>query len=166
MTVQEGNTVRLDQHRILVLVWFAFVATLLVYLVLPRLVDSSAVSLHGGLFSDISRPGLWTVAFVIAGILWWWNQRYLTREALLNSDRGRWGSFASNFAARKIVAFALAEAIAIYGLLLALIGRYLWDQLLLSGLAAALLVHLYPSRAFFDELAREAEMRSLSSGPG
>lgn len=162
----EGKRALEDRHRLLILVWAGFAGCLLVYLVLPRFVASSGIFLDDGPFSDVSRTGLWAVAFLIVGILWWWDEKWLTREALLKNDRFTWGTLASNYAAKKIVAFALAEAIAIYGLLLALIGRYLWDQFVLSGVSAALLIRLYPSQAFFEQLVRDAELARSSSTPG
>jgi hypothetical protein len=58
------------------------------------------------------------------------------------------------------VAFAIAESIGIYGLILALIAGYLWDQYLLSLISGLLLISVYPSRGFFEELVREVEGRS------
>lgn len=166
MMTPESQRALEDRRRLLVLIWAGFLACLLVYLVLPWFVAFSEVFLDGGSFPGVSRTGLWAVAFLIVGFLWWWDERWLTREALLNHDRFTWGTLASNYAAKKIVGFALAEAVAIYGLLLALIGQYLWDQLLLSGVSGALLIRLYPSRAFFDQLVRDAELARSSSALG
>lgn len=66
---------------------------------------------------------------------------------------------ASNYVAKKIVAFAFAEAIAIYGFVLAFIGQYMWDQYLMTLISGLWLVYLYPSGNFFEELARELEAR-------
>lgn len=150
------------QHRTLVLVWVGFLATLAVYLALPRLGSFSGTVPPGGPSSDVSRTSLWAIVVVIVGVLWWWNRRFLGREALLKNYAPKRGAPISGYAMKKIVAFALAEAVAIYGLILALSGNHLWDQLVLSVVAALFLLYLYPSRAFFDELLREMEARADS----
>ena len=164
MIASEDKEALERQHRTLVLVWVGFLATLAVYLALPWLGSySEAIPLPlGGPSFDISRTSLWATVVVIVGILWWWNQRFLAKEALLKNYAPKRGTPIFSYAVKKIVAFALAEAVAIYGLILALSGRHLWDQLVLSVIAALFLLYLYPSRAFFEELLREMEARTVS----
>ena len=106
---------------------------------------------------------MWIVALTESGILWWWNNRFLTKEAVLKETAALQKlsekQAVSNYAGKKIVAFALAESIAIYGLVLALIGNHLSDQYLMTFIAGLWLVYLYPSGAFFEDLAREFEAR-------
>lgn len=162
MIASEDKEALERQHRTLVLVWAGFLATPVVYLALPRLGAYSETIPLGGPSLDISRTSLWAIVVVIVGILWWWNQRFLAKEALLKNYAPKRGTPISSYAVKKIVAFALAEAVAIYGLILALSGHHLWDQLVLSVIAALFLLYLYPSRAFFDELLREMEARTVS----
>jgi len=61
-----------------------------------------------------------------------------------------------------IIAFSLSEMIAIFGLVLALIGNYRSDQQVFSLISACLLVYFYPSRTFFDELIAECERREMT----
>jgi hypothetical protein len=63
----------------------------------------------------------------------------------------------STFVTRKVVIFAIIEAIAVYGLVLAIVGRYLLDQYLLSALSLALLALEYPTERFLEKLVREVE---------
>jgi hypothetical protein len=55
------------------------------------------------------------------------------------------------------VIFAIIEAIAVYGLVLAIVGRHLFDQYLLSALSLVLLALEYPTERFLEGLLREVE---------
>ncbi len=57
----------------------------------------------------------------------------------------------------KIVAFALIEAVAIYGFAQALASRYFMGQYILSAAAGFLLLLEFPSRRFLRELLEEVE---------
>jgi hypothetical protein len=59
----------------------------------------------------------------------------------------------------KLVSFAMAEAVALCGFVLAFIGHYFWDQYLLSFAALVLLLWQFPSKAFLDGLVTEIETR-------
>jgi hypothetical protein len=58
---------------------------------------------------------------------------------------------------RKIVLFAIIEAIAVYGMILALVGRFLPDQYLLSGLAVVLLIVEFPSEKSFSAVLQKLD---------
>jgi len=140
-----------NQYKVLVIIWGGFIASLVIYLLLPQFVPLSTRA--GDSSSDFMRTGLWTVVLVICAVLWWWNQRYLTKEALISqAPLGR--QSLSNYVIKKIVAFALAESIAIYGLILALLGYSTSDQVIMSLISGGFLIYHYPSRSFFDELIR------------
>ena len=152
-----------DQRKLLVLVWSGFISALVIYLLIPQFISVSELSPGPGSFSDILRTPLWIVALAEFGVLWWWNNRFLTKEAVLKEmtvlQKLSENQAVSSYAGKKIVAFALAESIAIYGLVLALIGNHLSDQYLMTLIAGLWLVYLYPSGAFFEDLAREFEAR-------
>jgi hypothetical protein len=61
------------------------------------------------------------------------------------------------------VLFAIIEAIAVYGLVLALVGRFLADQYLLSALALILLIVEFPAEKSFSAVLRELETPAQSS---
>ncbi len=63
----------------------------------------------------------------------------------------------STYVTRKVVLFAIIEAIAVYGLVLALVGHYLPDQYLLSGLSLLLLAYEFPSEKSLKELVLRVE---------
>ncbi|HET9885450.1 MAG TPA: hypothetical protein VFS81_27205, partial [Candidatus Binatia bacterium] len=61
---------------------------------------------------------------------------------------------------RKIVLFAIIEAIAVYGMILALVGRFLLDQYLLSALALVLLIVEFPSEKSFSAVLQKLEQNT------
>jgi len=107
------------------------------------------------------------------GYYFFWKKRYLAPQAILHNSRKtklfgalqeyngpveeRAAAVVSTFVTRKVVIFAIIEAIAVYGLVLAIVGRYLLDQYLLSALSLALLALEYPTERFLEGLVREVE---------
>jgi hypothetical protein len=69
----------------------------------------------------------------------------------------RAASVVSTYVTRKIVLFAILEALAVYGLVLAIVGRYLADQYLLSALSLVLLTLEFPSEMSLEQLVRKIE---------
>jgi hypothetical protein len=55
------------------------------------------------------------------------------------------------------VLFAIVEAVAVYGLVLALVGRYFSDQYLLSGLSLLLLALEFPSEKSLEKVLQRVE---------
>lgn len=149
------------QQKVLVVIWVAFILCLIIYLLIPEIVFSEALPPPGNLFFDSIRGVLWAVAFVAVGLLSWWRKRYLDRGFLLKRlQTDSIGLVFSYYLGRKIVAFALAESVALLGFVLAFVGRYVWDQYLLSVVSAVLLIVEFPSRLFLEELVKE----TLSKG--
>jgi hypothetical protein len=62
-----------NQQQVLVIVWIAFFASILFYLLIPRFVSSP---LSGNTFRGLLRQALWVVALMEAGVLWWWRGRF------------------------------------------------------------------------------------------
>jgi hypothetical protein len=52
----------------------------------------------------------------------------------------------------------------VYGLVLAIVGRYLLDQYLLSALSLVLLALEYPTERFLEKLVREVEESPPQTG--
>jgi hypothetical protein len=63
----------------------------------------------------------------------------------------------STFVTRKVVLFAIIEAVAVYGLVLAIIGRFVADQYFLSLLSLALLAVEFPSKNSLETLLHDVE---------
>ncbi len=148
------------QRKLLVLVWFGFISALAVYLLIPNFGPLVGTS-PGPAFSEVLRTALWILVLAESGGLWWWNNKFLTKEAALKETAAfqEPGRALANYAGKKIVAFALAESIALYGLVMALIGNHASDQYLMTFIAGFWLAYHYPSGVFFEELAREFEAR-------
>jgi len=69
----------------------------------------------------------------------------------------------STYVTRKVVIFAIIEAVAVYGLVLAILGRFVQDQYWLSTLSIALLVLEFPSEKSLEALVRTVEQAPLPS---
>jgi len=63
----------------------------------------------------------------------------------------------STYVTRKVVIFAIIEAIAVYGFVLAFLGRFVGDQYLLSGLSLVVLALEFPSEKSLEALVRAVE---------
>jgi len=63
----------------------------------------------------------------------------------------------STFVTRKVVLFAIIEAIAVYGFVLAFLGRFVLDQYLLSLLSLILLAVEFPSAKSMEDLIQTVE---------
>ena len=133
--------------------WVGSMAALLIYLLLPWFVSPPEI-LEGEPYRGF-RVILWLVAAIQVGVLFWWTQRFVTKEAVLNAVRRTAIDPLTYYMGRKIAAVGIAQSIAVYGLVLAFVGRYFWDQYLLTVISAALLMRHYPHRDMFDELERE-----------
>jgi hypothetical protein len=163
----------LDQQGAAVIVWCFFTISVFLYIVIAQLVVAEAGFLDGSSIAAAIRAVVWGLVLVDLGYLVWWKKRNLTRQALtdesnktkilraLEEHQGqierRAASVISAYVTRKIVVFAIIEAVAVYGLVLALAGRYLWDQYLLSGLSLVLLILEFPGKSVFVGLVNEIE---------
>jgi hypothetical protein len=163
----------LDQQGATVILWCFFTISVLLYIVIAQLVAAERGFLEESSFAPAVRAVLWVLVLVDLGYLVWWKKRNLTREALTDrsnktkilraledhkgqaEERAAW--VISTYVTRKIVVFAIIEAIAVYGLVLALAGRYLWDQYLLSGFSLVLLVLEFPGKSVLAGLVNEIE---------
>lgn len=151
-----------DGQKLFVIMWFAFISTLVIWLFIPLSGVSAERFLNGNSPSDATRIALWFVILIVMGVLLLWIKKFLTKEAILRrvtSGRGAAKKLLRSYLLRKVLAFALAESIAIHGFVLAMLGRYMWDQYILTLVSGLFFINLFPSRAFLDELIREYEER-------
>jgi hypothetical protein len=169
----EFKTILLDQQGAAVIVWAFFTISIALYIIIAQLVVGDAGFVSDPTVAQAMRTVLWLLVLVDMGYLIWWKKRNLTREALtdkasktkilraLEEHRGqveeRAAATISTYVTRKIVVFAIIEAIAVYGLVMALIGRYLWDQYVLSGLSLFLLAMEFPGKSFLEGLVSDIE---------
>ena len=144
-----------------------------VYLVIARNVLSNPKFAAGLSFAEIARVLLWGLAVVDLGYFAWWKKHYLTRAALLDRTKQaklfsaleehkgpveeRAAAVISTYITRKVVLFAIIEALAVYGLVLAIVGRYFSDQYLLSALTLILLTLEFPTQKSLTAVLQDVE---------
>ncbi len=169
----EFKKLLMDQRGAAVILWSFFMISIVIYIVIAQNVLANPKYAPGLSFAEKARIVLWILVLVDLGYYIYWKRRYLTPQAILHNSQKikifralqeykgsaeeRAASVVSTFVTRKVVIFAIIEAIAVYGLVLAIVGRYLSDQHLLSALSLALLALEFPTQRFLESLMREIE---------
>lgn len=133
----------------------AMSGAVLVYGVLVSLILSLDLIPKGGLVGHpfLLRFLLWSCAVGCLGAIQRVRVRFLTPEGL----RQRTRPVAQSIVTWNVIIYALANAMAIYGLLLFLTGGLLQDFLVLAGFALAILVWLRPTAADYWTLVRQPD---------
>ncbi len=165
-----------SQHGVLVALWSVFAAAIFLYLGVSQTFLADRQLAVADSFSHTARLFLWILTFLDLATLMWWKRRFLTREAILGGVKQykllqalqghktpveeRTAAIVSSYVTSKVVAFAMAEAVAIYGFALVLVSRYFVGQYILTVASGVLLLIEFPSRPFLTELIREAEETS------
>lgn len=164
-----------SQQRRLLCFWITFITGDFVYLWIAGVLLADAKFPAAYSSAATLRIVLWLVAVFDMGTLVWWKRRFLTDEKLLEKPtlfptpkalqahesplEARAAAVISAYVTNKIVVFALIGAIALYGFVLAFIGRYSADQYLLSLVSGVLLLFEFPSKARVEELLTHVESR-------
>jgi len=167
-----------SQHKVLVILWFVFLAGIVLYLWISQRFLTERPSAAEGFFAQASATVLWALAFADVATLVWWRRRFLSRQAILGRVRQykilqslqqhnteaeeQAAGVVSAYVTGKIVVFALVEAVAIYGFALAFVNRDFSSQFILSAAAAALLLFEFPAKRFLAELLRGVESGAVS----
>ncbi|MGH7766731.1 MAG: hypothetical protein ACREQP_04700 [Candidatus Binatia bacterium] len=167
-----------SQHKILVVLWLVFLAGIFLYLWISQRFLMERPSAVENFIAQAAAIFLWLLAFADLATLVWWKRRFLTREAILGGVKQYKvlqslqehetpleelaAAVVSSYVTGKIVAFALAEAVAIYGFALALVSRDFSSQFILSAAAAALLLFEFPSKTFLAGLLKDVESGAVS----
>jgi len=164
------------QQKKLARIWLAFAEAILIFLAMPYLFPPV---LHPEYAPETVRTGLWLVSVVDIAVLAWWNRRYLGTQSILSQastnrrikpppglsqpisplEEGA-VKVVSWFWTAKLVAFAFAESLALYGLALAVVGGYFLDQYILSFVSGLLLAYQFPTAESFEVILREYEGRA------
>jgi hypothetical protein len=163
----------MDQRGAAVILWSFFMISIPIYIWIAQNVLANPKYAQGLSFAKTARIALWFLVLIDLGYFIFWKRRYLTPEALLDKSQKtklfralqeykgsveeRAAAVVSTYVTRKVVIFAIIEAIAVYGLVLAIVGRYLLDQYLLSGLSLVLLTLEFPRERSLESLLREIE---------
>jgi hypothetical protein len=166
------------QHKILVVLWWVFVAGLFLYLWISQTFLANWQLAGAASFAQAARLILWLLTFCDLATLVWWKRRFLTRQAILGGAKQykilqslqehkttveeRAAAVVSSYVTGKIVAFALAEAVAVYGFAMVLTSRYFPGLYILSAAAGALLLVEFPSRRFLEGLVKEIEAQPMN----
>lgn len=174
----EFKQILMDQRGAAVILWSCFMISIVIYIVIAEHVLANPRFARGFSVAETLRIVLWALVVVDLGYYAYWKKRYVTPEAMfaesqktklfraLEEHKGeverRAAAVVSTYVTRKVVLFAIIEAIAVYGLVLALVGHYLLDQYLLSGLSLLLLAFEFPSEKSLEELVLRVEGVGLS----
>jgi len=169
----EFKTLLMDQRGAAVILWSCFMISLVIYIVIARNILADPKYAAGLWFAESARIALWILVVLDLGYFVWWKRRYLTRQALLDQAKQskmlraleaykgpleqRAASVVSTYVTRRVVLFAIVEAIGVYGLVLSIVGRYFSDQYLLSALSLILLSIEFPAEKSLAGLVREIE---------
>jgi hypothetical protein len=170
----EFRKLLLDQRGAAVILWSCFTIAVAIYIVIAKTILANPKYGAGLSFAESARIVLWVLAFIDLGYFVWWKKRYLTTDALLDNTQQakllraleerqgeieqRAASVVSTYVTRKVVLFAIIEALAVYGLVLALVGRYFLDQYLLSALSLLLFALEFPTAKSLDRLMQRIEL--------
>jgi hypothetical protein len=168
----EFKTILLDQRGAAVIIWSFFAIFIGIYLFISRQLLGNPEFGRGFAYAVTGRAVFWILALIDFGYYVYW-KRYLAPEAVLRDakkskrlraleeykgvEEERAGAVVSTYITRKVVLFAIIEAIAVYGLILALVGRFLMDQYILSVLAVVLLIVEFPSEKSFSAVLQKLE---------
>lgn len=163
----------LDQRGAAVILWSAFTIFIVIYIVIAQNILANPKYARGLWFADQARLIIWALAMVDLGYYIYWKRRYLTPAAIaagasktkilrsLDSydslHEKEAALVVSTYVTRKVVLYAIIEALAVYGLVLAIVGRFFTDQYVLSALSLALLALEYPTARSLEALVRAAE---------
>jgi len=169
----EFRQVLMDQRGAAVILWSAFTIFIVVYIVIAQNVLANPKYAGGLWFADTARMIFWALAIVDLGYYVYWKKRYLTPAAIaaassktkmlraLDSYNGLHEKEAallvSTYITRKIVLYAIIEALAVYGLVLAIVGRFFMDQYALSTLSLILLALEFPTARSLETVLRTSE---------
>jgi hypothetical protein len=170
----EFRKLLLDQRGAAVILWSCFTIAIAIYIVIAKTILANPKYGAGLTFAESARIVLWALVLVDLGYFVWWKKRNLTTNAILDRTKQakllrvleeyqggveqRAASVVSTYVTRKVTLFAIIEALAVYGLVLALVGRYFSDQYLLSGLSLLLFVLEFPKAKSLDSLIRQVEI--------
>ena len=163
----------LDQRGAAVILWSFFFISVPIYLVVARyLLGNPDLGTNRSIAGPV-RMVFWALTLVDLGYYFYWRDRNLsvaaiTREArntrlfrALEDYQGAVEESAayavSTLVTRKVVIFAIIEALAVYGFVLAFLGRFVADQIVLSSFSLILLAIEFPSAKSLESLITQLE---------
>jgi hypothetical protein len=176
----EFRKILLDQRGAAVILWSCFFICVPIYIVIARNVLGDSRLGVNPAFAKPARIVLWLLALIDVGYYFYWRRRNFSFDAILRSAREtkllraleefngaveeRAAYVISTYVTRKVVIFAIIEAIAVYGLVLALIGRFMADFYLLSAVSLAFLALEFPSEKSVQSMVDAAAQPAATVG--
>ena len=163
----------MDQRGAAVILWSAFTIFIVIYIVIAQNILANPKYARGLWFADTARMILWALALIDLGYYVYWKSRYLAPAAIaaassktkiLRALDGYDGLHekeaalvVSTYITRKVVLYAIIEALAVYGLLLAIVGRFFTDQYALSALSVILMALEFPTERSLQVVLGQVE---------
>jgi hypothetical protein len=177
----EFRKILMDQRGAAVILWSFFVISIPVYIVIARTILGNPNLGSNPAIAEPARILFWLLTLVDLGYYAYWKKRRMSVQAMLQSARAtklfraleefqgpheeRAAFVVSTYVTRKVVVFAIIEAIAVYGFVLAFLGRYVLDQYLLSTVSLVLLTLEFPFEKSLDAWVRASEQPLSGNAP-
>jgi hypothetical protein len=169
----EFRKILLDQRGAAVILWSFFAISIPIYLVIARQILGNPSVGTNPAIAEPSRIIFWILTVVDLGYYGYWRKKNLTPQAIRRDarqtklfravaefngvDEQNAAYIVSTYITRKVVIFAIIEAIAVYGFVLAFLGRYVGDQIALSLLSLVLLAVEFPGQKSLEGLIDAVE---------
>ena len=169
----EFRKILLDQRGAAIILWSFFAISIPIYLVIARQFLGNPKIGSNQAIAEPSRLVLWILTLVDLGYYAYWRRKNLTAQGIRRdarqtklfraledfkgADEQNAAYLVSTYVTRKVVIFAIIEAIAVYGFVLAFLGRYVTDQIALSLLSLILLAVEFPTQKSLDALIDTGE---------
>ena len=171
----EFKKILLDQRGAAVILWSFFAISIPIYLVITRQLLGNPNLGTNPAIAEPSRIVFWILTVIDLGYYGYWRQKNLTPQAIRRDarqtklfrsvadfngvDEQNAAYIVSTYVTRKVVIFAIIEAIAVYGFVLAFVGRFVTDQIALSVLSLLLLAVEFPGQKALDNLLAAGDER-------
>jgi len=169
----EFRKILLDQRGAAIILWSFFAISIPIYLMIARQLLGNPKLGTNQAIAEPSRLVLWILTLVDLGYYTYWRRKNLTAQGIRRDarqtklfraleefngvDEQNAAYLVSTYVTRKVVIFAIIEAIAVYGFVLAFLGRFVTDQIALSLLSLILLGVEFPTQKSIDALIEAPE---------
>jgi len=146
----------LDQGMVILkTIWYALAGSLVLYVItIPLLVGDGTANFPAELYGELQ-----TTLHIAAGLTliasWLARRQILATRTPPKPSRSRQHPAVQRYTTAMIIGLALAEVVAIYGLILFLLGKNLADLLLPVTFAAAAMATYFPQKTDLIELAKK-----------
>ncbi|WP_321283814.1 hypothetical protein [uncultured Vibrio sp.] len=135
-------------------IWFALFASLLVYVIIaPFLFDTAGVSFSQESYRTL-RLSLFVCAFLTMILTWFLRKHLLTAPQGKKAGNATQHPAVARYLSVMMVAMGLSEAIAVYGLVLYVLGKSSQDLYILTLLSAGAMTLYFPKKEEIIELAK------------